>query len=235
MTKDDTIDRVVEIERLAALDPIDYEVERTDASERLGVRASVLDRAVAKKRRELGLETDSDRDDGQGRTVKIIDPLPWHEPVDGDMVATALACAVKTYAVLPDTAADAIALWVLHSWLINQFTISPRLAVTSPTKGCGKTTILRILEHVARRPKRSGSISPPALFRVVEKFQPTILLDETEKYIEHGGDLQAYHCWHTGIRLREPSIEFVEVPYEGTTLPALFMKASTDDRPAQQS
>ncbi|HEY6858464.1 MAG TPA: alpha/beta fold hydrolase [Pseudolabrys sp.] len=43
---------------------------------------------------------------------------------------------------------------------------------------------------------------------------------------------KAYHCWHTGIRLREPSIEFVEVPYEGITLPALFMKASTDGRPA---
>ncbi|MGB6791751.1 MAG: alpha/beta fold hydrolase [Pseudolabrys sp.] len=43
---------------------------------------------------------------------------------------------------------------------------------------------------------------------------------------------KAYHCWHTGIRLREPSIEFVEVPYEGTTLPALFMKALTDGPPA---
>ncbi|MGB8671069.1 MAG: alpha/beta hydrolase, partial [Pseudolabrys sp.] len=41
---------------------------------------------------------------------------------------------------------------------------------------------------------------------------------------------KAYHCWHTGIRLRESSIEFVEVPYEGTTLPALFMKAATDGR-----
>jgi dipeptidyl aminopeptidase/acylaminoacyl peptidase len=43
---------------------------------------------------------------------------------------------------------------------------------------------------------------------------------------------KAYHCWHTGIRLREPTIEFVEVPYVGTTLPALFMKASGTDRPA---
>jgi dipeptidyl aminopeptidase/acylaminoacyl peptidase len=32
--------------------------------------------------------------------------------------------------------------------------------------------------------------------------------------------------------LREPSIEFVEVPYEGTSLPALFMKASTNGLPA---
>ena len=154
------------------------------------MRAHVLDRAVAKKRRELGLETDED-DDGQGRAVKIVDVLPWHEPVAGDQIAETLAAAVKTYAVLPDTAADAIALWILHTWLVNDFPISPRLAVTSPTKGCGKTTVLRVLNKVVRRPKRAGSISPPALFRAVEQFQPTILLDETEKYIEHGSDLHA--------------------------------------------
>jgi Protein of unknown function (DUF3631) len=186
----ETIDMIVEIERLAALDPISYEVVRAEAAKRLGMRAHVLDRAVAKKRRELGLETDED-DDGQGRAVKIVDVLPWHEPVAGDHIAEALAAAVKTYAVLSDAAADAIALWILHTWLVNWFPISPRLAVTSPTKGCGKTTVLRVLSKVTRRPKRAGSISPPALFRAVEQFQPTILLDETEKYIEHGSDLHA--------------------------------------------
>jgi len=29
----------------------------------------------------------------------------------------------------------------------------------------------------------------------------------------------AYKVWHQGIRLRHPNVEFVEVPYEGTTLP----------------
>ena len=58
-----------------------------------------------------------------------------------------------------------------------------------------------------------------------------------ERFIAPGPDKRAqgekaYHCWHTGIRLREPTIEFVEVPYLGTTLPALFMKASAMDRPA---
>jgi dienelactone hydrolase len=37
---------------------------------------------------------------------------------------------------------------------------------------------------------------------------------------------KAYQVWHQGIRLRYPGIEFIEVPYEGTTLPALFMKAA---------
>lgn len=195
---DDTIDRVVEIERLAALDPITYETTRTEAAKRLGMRASILDRVVAKKRRELGLETDDDENNGQGRAVKIVDVLPWHEPVDGDRLATTLAAVVKTYAVLPDTAADAIALWIMHTWMVSSFMISPRLAVVSPTKGCGKTTVLRLLSKLARRPKRAGSISPSALFRVVEKFRPTILLDETEKYIEPNSDLHALlnegHC-----------------------------------------
>jgi dipeptidyl aminopeptidase/acylaminoacyl peptidase len=43
----------------------------------------------------------------------------------------------------------------------------------------------------------------------------------------------AYKCWHTGVRLGEPTIEFIEVPYQGTTLPALFMRASgTGGKPA---
>jgi hypothetical protein len=192
------IDRVVEIERLAALDPINYEVARAEAAKRLGMRAHVLDGAVAKKRRELGLETGEDDDDGQGRAVKIIDPLPWHEPVSGDRLATTLAVVVKKYLVLSDAAADVIALWTMHTWVVDSFTMSPRLAIVSPTKGCGKTTALRLLNHIARRAKRAGSISPSALFRAIEQFQPTVLLDETEKYVEHGSDLHALlnegHC-----------------------------------------
>ena len=184
------VDRSTEIERLAALEPINYEVIRVSEAKRLGIRPRVLDHEVAKKRRALGLEG-ADGDPGQGRAVKILDVLPWPDPIDGDHVASALAAALKTYVVLSDVAADAIALWVLHTWMVNRFTISPRLAITSPTKGCGKTTVLRFLNQVVCRPKRAGSISPSALFRVAEHFQPTILLDETEKYIEHGSDLHA--------------------------------------------
>ena len=36
---------------------------------------------------------------------------------------------------------------------------------------------------------------------------------------------KALACQHAGLQRRYRNIEFVEVPYEGTTLPALFMKA----------
>lgn len=212
------IDRVVEIERLATLDPIDYEAGRIEAAMRLKVRASVLDREVTKKRCALGLETNDTH--GQGRAVKIVDVLPWHEPVDGDRIATMLAAAVKIYLVVSDAAADTIALWTLHTWTVNAFTITPRLAITSPTKGCGKTTALRLLNHITRRPKRSGSISPAALFRMIEKFQPTVLLDETEKYIENGSDVHALlnegHCkGGTVTRVLGEGLELREFPVFG--------------------
>jgi hypothetical protein len=194
---DPRVDRVTEIERLAALDSINYEVVRRDEAKRLGMRPGVLDQEVAKTRRALGLESNGD-DPGQGRAVKIPEILPWVDAIEGDRVATGLASALKRYVVLSDAAADAIALWILHTWLVDKFTITPRLAITSPTKGCGKTTILRFLNQVVRRPKRAGSISLAALFRVIEQLHPTVILDETEKYIEHGSELHAIlnegHC-----------------------------------------
>jgi len=51
-----------------------------------------------------------------------------------------------------------------------------------------------------------------------------------ERFIQPGPEkkeqgARAYGVWHKGIRLRYPKIEFIEVPYEKTSLPALFMPA----------
>jgi dipeptidyl aminopeptidase/acylaminoacyl peptidase len=47
---------------------------------------------------------------------------------------------------------------------------------------------------------------------------------------EVGG--KALECQQAGLRRRYPNVEFVEVPYEGVTLPALFMKAPGAAGPA---
>jgi 5S rRNA maturation endonuclease (ribonuclease M5) len=178
------------IDELAELTPLEYAKRRKGAAEQIGISVGELDKIVSKARREV----DDDGEDGRGRPVKISDPLPWTEPVTGNEIATKLRTAFKTFSVIPDVVADTIALWTLHTWTVNEFSITPRLAITSPTKGCGKTTILKLLAKLVRRPKRAGSISPSALFRVVEMFQPCLLMDETEKYIEHGSDLHALLC-----------------------------------------
>jgi hypothetical protein len=94
------VDREVEIERLASLDPVsvDYEVKRAEVAKLLKISAPRLDRIVAKKRRELRLDCGNTTDEnGQGHPIKTNDVLPWHEPVSGDRIATTLAAVIKTH------------------------------------------------------------------------------------------------------------------------------------------
>jgi len=181
------IDRAVEIERLAALDTVDYEIARKEAADQLGIRASVLDDLRIQKRRELKLDN-AKSDDGQGRTLALPEVMPWPDPIEGDRVAEALKATIKRYIRMSDPEADVCALWVLLSWAIDKFSKAPRLAITSPTKGCGKTTLLTLLSKLCRKPLRSGSTTPSVLFRVIEILHPTFLLDESEKFLEIGSE-----------------------------------------------
>jgi len=56
-----------------------------------------------------------------------------------------------------------------------------------------------------------------------------------ERFIPPGEEkrasyLKALRCYREGLRRRHPEIEFVEVPYEATTLPAYFVKAKVGGR-----
>jgi pimeloyl-ACP methyl ester carboxylesterase len=58
-----------------------------------------------------------------------------------------------------------------------------------------------------------------------------------ERFIQPGPEKRAmaekaYKNWHAGIRRRFPKVEFLEIPYENTTLPALFLPAEGVDGPA---
>jgi dienelactone hydrolase len=44
--------------------------------------------------------------------------------------------------------------------------------------------------------------------------------------------LNAYRCYHAGLKRRYPEVEFIELPYLDTTLPALFMRAQGVKGPA---
>jgi putative DNA primase/helicase len=190
MSVDQPIDRAVEIERLAALDTAQYEIARNEAADKLGYRASVLDKLRDEKRRALRLEG-TKSDDGQGRPLTLPEVMPWPDPVEGDRVAEALKATFKRYIRMSDAEAAVCALWVLLSWTIDKFSKAPRLAITSPTKGCGKTTLLTLLSKLCRKSLRSGSTTPSVLFRAIEILHPTFLLDESEKFLEVGSEFHA--------------------------------------------
>jgi hypothetical protein len=58
----------------------------------------------------------------------------------------------------------AVPLWIAHTFDYGRFTVTLRLMVTSPVRGCGKTTLLDLLEALCVRPRSlaRGTSSAPA-------------------------------------------------------------------------
>jgi hypothetical protein len=73
------------------------------------------------------------------------------------------------------------ALWVLHTYVYQQFKITPRLALLSPVRGCGKTTLLELIEQLCAGPFRVDNVSAASIYHhLASKVQTTFLIDEGE-------------------------------------------------------
>jgi uncharacterized protein DUF3631 len=75
----------------------------------------------------------------------------------------------------------AAALWVLHTHIFERFTISPRLAFTSPVRGCGKTTALAVLELLVHHSERFDNATPAVIYHLIDRSRgSTLLVDEAD-------------------------------------------------------
>ena len=70
----------------------------------------------------------------------------------------------------------AAALWVLHTWVFDLYTITPRLALLSLVRGCGKTTLLVLIEKLAHRAFRTDNISAAAIYHHLESNSRSVFL-----------------------------------------------------------
>lgn len=99
---------------------------------------------------------------------------------DGAGLVHDLEAFLIRYVILPDRTALPLALWVLLTFCFDSFDAVPYLVISSPTPRCGKTRLLECLELVVSTPRRASNVSEAALFRMIEKLSPTLLLDEAE-------------------------------------------------------
>ena len=78
----------------------------------------------------------------------------------------------------------AMALWLILSWVHDDVAIhSPILDVTSAEPGSGKTTTLGLLSFLMRRAITTVDISKAALYRSIQKWQPSFAIDQFDKVL----------------------------------------------------
>jgi putative DNA primase/helicase len=189
-----------EIRMLAELPPLEYDRVRNEEASRLGVRVPTLDSEVEKARG--GPESDGKA----GSPIEFEELEPWDEPVAGDQLLDDIADLVERHVVVPVGAKETTALWVLFTYCIDAMRVAPILAVVSPEKRCGKTTLLTLLLALVYRQLPASNISEAMVFRTIEAHKPTLIIDEVDTFMEDNeamrGMLNSGHTRATAYVIR---------------------------------
>jgi hypothetical protein len=115
---------------------------------------------------------------------------PWPEQVDGAVLLNDLSGTFSRHLALLDGAADVMALWVMFTHGFDAAKVSPRLGLLSPLPECGKTTALSLLGRLVPRPVLASNMSPAVVFRAIEEYGPTLLMDEADTYLEQNDEFR---------------------------------------------
>jgi hypothetical protein len=114
--------------------------------------------------------------------VLATSPLP-HNPIAPPNVVDRVSSFVKRFVFLKDPSLyRLLALWIIHTYLVDEFDYTPYLFVHSPERGCGKTCLLSVLDLLVF--KSSGITASPTeavIFRSAHGH--TQILDEADTYL----------------------------------------------------
>ena len=166
------------IEYLANLSSYEYGLIRRQEAKALGLNVSFLDKSIR--------EAKIDKDDDSGFT----DIEPWETAINLASLLDEISNTVLRFIVCEKEVADAAALWAAMTWVIDVIQVAPLAVITAPEKRCGKSQLLTLLKKLSCKPLSASNISPAALFRCIESWQPTLLLDETYTFLRENEELR---------------------------------------------
>lgn len=167
------------IAMLAALTPMEYDRVRTGHAKALGVQIKTLDALVKAERND---------DDEAALPFPIVEPYP--DPIVPAQLLDEIAVTIHRFIVVEPEQADAAALWVTFTWFIGVVQIAPLAIINAPEKACGKSQMLDVLGRMVARPLPAANSSTAFLFRAVEKWTPTLLIDEADTFIRENAEIK---------------------------------------------
>lgn len=114
----------------------------------------------------------------------------WHDAVSGEQLLTEIKETIKQFVVADEPSLTAAALWVVFTWVHHLMQVSPIAHITAPEKRCGKSVLLECLTRLSCRAIPASSISSAAIYRCIERWEPTLLIDEADSFMRDNEDLR---------------------------------------------
>jgi len=176
------------IQKLAALAPIAYDRVRIPSAKGLDVRPATLDRMVKEHRRKM-----------QNNDVIPYEEIePCDHSISPSEVLDEIATTIRRFIVCQNETVIAVTLWIAMTWFIDVIDVAPLAIITAPEKRCGKSQLIFLLRRLVYRPIVASNITPAALFRSIDLWHPTLLIDEADTFIRDNEELRGLiNCGHT--------------------------------------
>jgi hypothetical protein len=134
-----------------------------------------------------------EREVHQARPVErqaLDDVEPWSEEVDGAAVLNEIVAKNREFLIIKDEEFDGIALWNVMTHCCHLFDFAAYLLAKSAEKRCAKTRVQDINAPISNTPIVATGLKPETLFRLLEKYHPTLHMDECHLYIKKSEDHQ---------------------------------------------
>jgi hypothetical protein len=174
------------IDELSRLEGLAYDRRRAEAARDLGVRRSSIDREVEARRPQRQEES------GPAPLFGHWVVEPWPEPVDTDALLLQIQRRLRRHIVFgsPDQAVI-VPLWILFAWVHEHATHSPKLLIAAPEADSGKSTLGFLVGFLTPRALSCVQITEATLFRSIERWSPTLIVDEGDTLLINNEPLRA--------------------------------------------
>ncbi len=109
---------------------------------------------------------------------------PWHEEIDPKQLLDQIKKLISDHVICDVHAQIAASLWIVFTWIIEISNTAPIAIITAPEKRCGKSTFLSLIAKLVKRPLLVSNITPAAIFRTIDLYCPTMLIDEADTFMK---------------------------------------------------
>jgi putative DNA primase/helicase len=155
----------------------EHEAKLAELAKRLGEDIELL-------RDEFSLIVDSEE------KAKIGETELWPEPVNLSELLTELQMQIARYIVIhEESAAVATVLWVCFAWSHEAVTYSPILVVQGADANTAKSLLCHVLVLLTPRAHMIAEPTGPSLYRFVDRWHPTLIVDDADKLLPRRPDL----------------------------------------------
>ena len=169
------------------------------SAQQIAAKRKAEERARARAEREAAKENKEAESSAAAAIAGGIQEIePWPQPVELSQVLSETVALFRRYIWMSESQVIVVVLWCAATYLHDEFEIFPFLSITAPSKRCGKTTLFTLAsKFVPRALVLAGDVSAPFVFRAINAYAPTLMIDEAQDAFRKNPDLASiYNAGH---------------------------------------